>query len=232
MKPRILFVVTSHAAIGDTGQPTGLWLEELAAPYYVFRDEGYEVEVASTRGGKVPVDPKSRKAAGENSPSVERFLKDEKAGALLAKTPSIDTLDIARYAALFLPGGHGTMWDLPQSKALARAVVAMLDRGDVVAAVCHGPAGLVDARFDNGDPVVKGRKISAFTNSEEAAAGLAGEVPFLLETRLAELGAEIHKAPNFQPFAIADGNLITGQNPASAEKAAKLVIRQLKARHP
>lgn len=231
MKPVILFVVTSHATIGDTGKPTGLWLEELAAPYYAFIDAGYEVEIASIKGGKVPVDPKSQKSSGEGPPLVERFLKDEKASAQLANTPSIDTLKVTRYAALFLPGGHGTMWDLPESQTLARAIVSTLERGDVVAAVCHGSAGLVNARFENGEPVVKGREISAFTNSEEEAAGLAGEVPFLLETRLGELGARIHKAPDFQPLAVADGNLITGQNPASSEIVAKFVVKQLKLKY-
>lgn len=230
MKPVILFVVTSHATIADTSKPTGLWLEELAAPYYAFVDAGYGVEIASIKGGRVPVDPKSKKSIGENPPSVDRFLKDEKAKAKVANTPPIEALDVTRYSAVFLPGGHGTMWDLPGSAALALAIVSTLEKGNVVAAVCHGPAGLVNARFGNGEPVVKGRKISAFTNSEEEAAGLAGEVPFLLETRLRELGAELHKAPNFQPFAVADGNLITGQNPASAEKVAKLVIKQLKSK--
>lgn len=230
MEPVILFVVTSHATIGDTGKPTGLWLEELAVPYYAFMDAGYKVEIASVKGGKVPVDPKSQKSIGENSPAVERFLKDETAKAQVANTPSIDALDVSRYTAVFLPGGHGTMWDMPESKALASAIVSTLERGDVVAAVCHGSAGLVNARFENGVPVVKGREISAFTNSEEEAAGLAGEVPFLLETRLEELGAKIHKVPNFLPLAVADGNLITGQNPASSEKVAQFVIKHLKSK--
>lgn len=231
MEPMILFVVTSHATIGDTGRPTGLWLEELAAPYYAFIDAGYEVEIASIKGGKVPVDPRSQKPIGGNAPTVERFLKDAKASARLADNPSIDALDVSRYAVVFLPGGHGAMWDMPESKALARAIVSTLERGNVVAAVCHGSAGLVNARFENGEPVVKGREICAFTNSEEEAAGLAGEVPFLLETRLEELGARIHKAPNFQPLAVADGNLITGQNPASSEVVAKFVIRHLQSKY-
>lgn len=231
MEPVILFVVTSHATMGDTGKPTGLWLEELAAPYYVFTDAGYKVEIASIKGGKVPIDPNSQKSIGENSPAVERFLKDAKAKTQVANTPSIDALDISRYAVVFLPGGHGTMWDMPESKALARAIVSTLERGGVVAAVCHGPAGLVNARFGNGEPVVKGREITAFTNSEEEASGLAEEVPFLLETRLEELGARIHKVSNFKPLAVADGNLITGQNPASSEKVARFVIKYLESEY-
>jgi putative intracellular protease/amidase len=158
---------------------------------------------------------------------VERFLKDASAMQKLTNTPAVTKVDGSRYAAIFLPGGHGTMWDLPTNTSLATLLGHAMDEGKVVAAVCHGPSGLVAAKLKNGDPIVKGKKISAFTNEEEKAAGLTKEVPFLLETRLRELGAAYQKASKFQPFAVADGNLITGQNPASSEKVAELVIKTL-----
>lgn len=222
----ILFIVTSHTVLGNTGKPTGLWLEELAAPYYAFKDAGYEVEIVSIAGGEVPLDPRSLEGDAK-TPSVQRFLADGKAMALIRHSSPVQNVDVTRYAALFLPGGHGTMWDLPGSKALARVVSEAWNGGRVVSAVCHGPAGLVAAVDRNGDPIVKGRKVAAFTNSEEAAVGLTEAVPFLLETRLRELGAQVQTAPDFTPFAVADGRLVTGQNPASSEKVAKLVMQAL-----
>lgn len=223
----ILFIVTSHSMLGDTGKPSGLWLEEVSTPYYAFVDAGYEVEIASIAGGAAPIDPSSQKPVGENSPSVERFLKDEVAKNKLKNTFSINTVDQV-YDAVFLPGGHGTMWDFPDNKKLASIIGSTLDEGKIVAAVCHGPAGLLSAKLKNGDSVVKGKKVSAFTNEEEEVVGLTKVVPVLLESRLRELGAEYAKAEKFQPYAIADGNLITGQNPASSEKVAELVIEKLK----
>lgn len=227
---KILFVVTSAAFMGDTGEPTGLWFEELTTPYYAFVDAGAEVDIVSIAGGAVPIDPRSKKPLGENPASVDRFLRDPKAGAKIADTKAIAGVDASQYDAVFLPGGHGTMWDLPASTALAKTVVATLGRGGVVAAVCHGPAGLVSAKFDNGEPVVAGKRVAAFTNSEEVAAGLDKAVPFLLEDRLRALGAKLETAPDFQPLALRDGNLITGQNPASSEKVAELVLEALNER--
>jgi len=224
----ILFIVTSHAKIPNTGKNTGLWLEELTTPYYAFKDAGYRVEIASITGGVVPIDPSSQKTIGQNPTSVDRFLQDKEVLAAIKNTPAISKIDAKNYAAVFLPGGHGTMWDLPGSEKLAAIVSSTLESGRVVAAVCHGPAGLVSAKDKKGQPVVKGRQVSAFTNAEEEAAGLTKTVPFLLESRLRELGALVKTGPNFQAFAIADGNLITGQNPASSEKVATLVIERLK----
>ncbi len=224
----ILFVVTSHAMMGDTGQSTGIWFEELATPYYAFKDAGYDVQIASISGGAVPIDPNSQKTAGDNPASVDRFLSDQTAMLAINKTPAIGEVDTTGYAAVFLPGGHGTMWDLPESQELASVISSTLQDGRVVAAVCHGPAGLVSAVDGNGVPIVKGRTVSAFTNDEERAAGLTDTVPFLLETRLRELGANLQTAPNFEAFAVADGNLITGQNPASSQKVAELVVEHLK----
>jgi putative intracellular protease/amidase len=224
---KILFIVTSHSFINTTDNPTGLWLEELAVPYYIFCEAGYDVDIVSIAGGKVPIDPKSLNKIGDNSPSVDRFLKDDKAMAKITNSHAIDSANTNIYDGIFLPGGHGTMWDLPENLNLASIVSDALIDNRIVAAVCHGPAGLLSAKFANGESVVKGRRVSAFTNEEEEAVGLTKEVPFLLETRLHDLGAIIEKAPNFQPFAVVDGNLITGQNPASSEKVARLVIDSL-----
>lgn len=228
----ILFIVTSHALLGNSNEATGLWLEEFTTPYYAFIDAGYEVEIVSIKGGEVPVDPRSTQEAGENPVSVERFLKDRQAMEALKYTQPIDTVKTDKYAAVFLPGGHGTMWDLPDNKKLAKIISDTLADNRVVAAVCHGPAGLVSAVDDKGEPVVKNRKIAAFTNAEEKAAGLTDAVPFLLETRLRELGANFHKGPEFKSFAVSDNNLITGQNPASSEAVAKLVIQHLRQNKP
>ena len=226
--PRILIITTSAATMTGSDTPTGLWLEELTTPYYAFLDAGAEVTLASIAGGKVPVDPNSMKPAGENDASVERALKDAEFQALIADTPRFDRLDTSGFDAVVLPGGHGTMFDYPESEALAQLVSDFDAAGKVVAAVCHGPAGLVNARRADGTPVVAGRRVAAFTDSEERAVGLAEAVPFLLTTRLKELDARIEAGPDFEPFAIRDGNLVTGQNPASAEPIAKLVFQAIK----
>lgn len=225
--PRILIVATSAATMDDGHEPTGLWLEELTTPYYAFVDAGAEVTLASVAGGPIPIDARSVRPAGENDASVERYLGDAALQARVADTPAFTTLDAAGFDALFLPGGHGTMFDYPVSEALA-ALVERMDRdGRVVAAVCHGPAGLVAARKPDGSPFVAGRRVAAFTDSEERAVGLDKAVPFLLETRLKELGARHEAAPDFQPHALRDGRLVTGQNPASAVLVAELVLSAL-----
>ena len=222
---KVLIVLTSHAQMGATTEPTGFWLEEFTTPYYAFADAGAHVEIASIAGGRAPIDPRSLQLeAGKEPASVQRYLRDEPLQTKLAQTPAVASVATSEYDIVFLPGGHGTMWDLPTSVALADLVAATLQRGDVVGAVCHGPAGLVNARFKDGKPVVAGRKVAGFTNSEEKAVGLATVVPFLLETRLRELGGRYESGPDFQPFAVVDGNLVTGQNPASSEKAAELSI--------
>lgn len=230
MNPKILIITTSAATMGTSEDPTGLWLEELTTPWYAFVDAGADLTLASIAGGKIPVDPRSLKPAGENDASVERALKDATFQRLIAETPKFDTLDASAYDAILLPGGHGTMFDYPQNTALARLVADFDAAGKVVAAVCHGPAGLVGARKADGTPVVAGRRVAAFTDSEERAAGLDKAVPFLLETRLKELGARHESGPDFKPFALLGGNLVTGQNPASAEPLAKLVMEALAAR--
>ncbi|HYE00607.1 MAG TPA: type 1 glutamine amidotransferase domain-containing protein [Alphaproteobacteria bacterium] len=220
MAKTILMVLTSHGRI-DADHPTGFWFEEMAEPYMAFVEAGFAVDIASIAGGEPPADPRSLEAPLPDS--VARFRADPAAMAKLAATPALEAVDTARYDAIFLAGGHGTMWDFPESEALARAVAEGLAAGRVVAAVCHGPAGLVAARGADGRPAIAGRRVAGFTNGEEAAVGLTGAVPFLLEDRLKDCGGLYEKGPDFQPFAIADGTLVTGQNPASSLAVARLV---------
>ncbi|MGP9819398.1 type 1 glutamine amidotransferase domain-containing protein [Salinarimonas sp. NSM] len=225
---RILIVLTSHATLGTTGKPTGFFYEELAAPYYAFVDAGHAVEIASIAGGAPPADPSSLDADESKRPAaVRRLLADAAAMEALAGTPAIDAIDPSGYDAVFLPGGHGTMWDFPQSVALARAVSAIHARGGVVGAVCHGPAGLVGATRTDGRPLVEGLRVNGFTDAEEAAVGLTDVVPFLLESRLVAQGARFEKGGTFEPFAVRDGRLVTGQNPMSSERAAALMLEAL-----
>lgn len=225
---KILIILTSQATMGAGGAPTGVWLEELSTPYYAFIDAGIDVEIASIAGGKIPVDPHSLQAAGKNPASVERFLNDPKAMHQFEHSKKIEGTDVRRYAAVFLPGGHGTMWDMPDNATLAKLIGEAWAQGKVVAAVCHGPAGLVSARDGNGLPIVAGRRISAFTDAEEIAAGFANKVPFALESRLRNLGAKFESGPNFQPFAVRDGKLVTGQNPASSGEVARRTLEVLR----
>ncbi|WP_313127849.1 type 1 glutamine amidotransferase domain-containing protein [Stutzerimonas nitrititolerans] len=221
---KILMILTSHATMGDPSHATGVWFEELSTPYYAFVDAGAQVDLASIAGGKVPVDPHSMAIDGKNPASVERFLSDSHAMKKLESSVKVDQVDVNSYSAVFLPGGHGTMWDLPTSTHLAELLSKAWVGGKVVSAVCHGPAGLVNVDDGYGKPVVAGRRVAAFSNSEEDAVGLSQSVPFMLETRLRELGANYVSGPDFQAFAVRDGNLVTGQNPDSSEAVAKLVL--------
>ncbi|MGI9245930.1 MAG: type 1 glutamine amidotransferase domain-containing protein [Steroidobacteraceae bacterium] len=227
---KVLIVLTSHAQMGSTAEPTGFWLEEFTTPYYAFVDAGAEVTLASIRGGAAPIDPRSLQGDATRPASVQRYLQDDALRAALTQTTPVERTAAEAYDIVFLPGGHGTMWDLPQSEGLARLVAQTFERGDVVAAVCHGPAGLVTARTSDGKPLVQGRRVAGFTNGEERAVGLADVVPFLLESKLRELGGRYESGPDFQPFAIADGNLVTGQNPTSSTKAAELALEAARAR--
>ncbi|SDU07823.1 type 1 glutamine amidotransferase domain-containing protein [Stappia sp. ES.058] len=225
--PRILMIATSAATMAPSDEPTGVWLEELTTPYYAFRDAGAEVTLASIAGGAIPVDARSVKPRGENDATVERYYDDAELMEAASNTPRFDTLDVSGYDAVFLPGGHGTMFDYPKSDELARLVADTLDAGKIMAAVCHGPAGLVNAKRKDGTAILAGRKVAGFTDSEERAVGLDTSVPFLLETRLRELGSDYVCGPDFEPFAVRDGALVTGQNPASAGKTADLVLEAL-----
>jgi putative intracellular protease/amidase len=224
---KVAIIVTSHASMGDTGEKTGVWLEEFTTPYYHLRDAGLTVDVFSVSGGEIPVDPNSLQEDAKKEESVARYLKDEELQTTVKTTPSVDQLDLDGFDAVFFPGGHGTMWDYPTSGAVAEVVSQGLNAGKIIATVCHGPACLVNAKTKSGASVVKGRRVTGFSNSEEKAAGLTDVVPFLLETKLRELGGMYESVDDFQPFAVRDGDLITGQNPASAKKVADSLIEAL-----
>lgn len=222
----ILFIVTSQALLGTTGEPTGIWLEELTTPYYMFKGAGYDVEIASVQGGEIPVDPRS--LTDEDKPeSVVKYEGDETLQQAVKNSAPTNQVDPSKYAAVFFPGGHGTMFDFPNNEMLAGVINDVLARDGVVGAVCHGPAALVGVNGPDGEPIVKGKKLSVFTDAEEGAVGLTEVMPFALETRLRELGADIVKADNFVAQAVRDGNLVTGQNPASSADVARLMIEAL-----
>ncbi|MBI3775544.1 MAG: type 1 glutamine amidotransferase domain-containing protein [Gammaproteobacteria bacterium] len=227
MNKRVLMIVTSNAKLGDSGKATGIWAEELAVPYYAFIDAGLSVELASPKGGAVPFDPASIKPKGENGAQVERFLADAGAQRRCAATLTTAQVDAASFDALFFPGGHGTMWDLPKDPGVTLCVESAFRADKIIAAVCHGPAGLVTAKRADGKSIFHGKRINAFTNAEETAAGLTQVVPFALETRLREQGGLFEKADNWHAFAVRDGNLITGQNPMSSALVAQHVLEAL-----
>jgi putative intracellular protease/amidase len=218
----ILMVVTSHGAV-DEEHPTGLWFEEFAVPYALFRKAGYAVTIASPKGGDVPIDPLSLDA-------YEATPDNETAKAALQNTHRLDPgLKGSDFDAVFFPGGHGTMFDLPDNSEVQRLVTGFVQEGKVLAAICHGPACLVGATLPGGSPLVKGRKLTAFTDQEEREVKLDGKMPFLLETRLRELGAEFVAAANWEDHVVVDGRLVTGQNPQSSASAAQAVLQQLSA---
>lgn len=228
MTSRILMIVTSNARMGDTGKPTGLWAEELAVPYYALVDAGAEVTLASPAGGPTPIDPGSLKPVGQNDPVVERFLADAALQTRIATTSKAADWDGAQFDAVFFPGGHGTMWDLPNDAGVTRAVERVFAARKLIASVCHGAAGLVTALRPDGQSIVKDLRVNAFTDAEEIAVGLEKVVPFLLESRLRELGGKFEGAANWQPFAIRDGQLITGQNPQSSHLVALELLAALR----
>jgi putative intracellular protease/amidase len=224
---RILMVLTSSDRMEPTGKPTGVWAEELAEPFYTLTGAGAEVTLASTVGGPVPIDPGSIQPHGQNEPVIDRMLQDEALQRGITHTRRVDELSMKDFDAVFFPGGHGTMWDLPKSEGVRRLVEEADAQGKVIAAVCHGAAGLVTALRPDGEPVIAGKRINGFTDSEERAAGLANVVPFLLESRLRTLGARFENGPDWQPYAVRDGHFVTGQNPRSSRRVAELVIEAL-----
>ncbi|HQT87166.1 MAG TPA: type 1 glutamine amidotransferase domain-containing protein [Acidiphilium sp.] len=225
----ILIVTTSHSAIPGAAEPTGVWFEELAAPYYAFIDAGASVTIASIAGGAVPIDGRSLTESPLPA-TVTRFQNDTKAMHAMTHSKPITNLDPAPFDAIFLPGGHGTMWDLPGNKALGIAITRFDAAGKIVAAVCHGPAAFAGLKGADGADFIKGRSITCFTDSEERAVKLDDKVPFLLETTLREQGAKISTGADFAPHVIADRNLLTGQNPKSSAPLADAVIKALNAR--
>jgi putative intracellular protease/amidase len=223
---KVLVVLPSHDQLGNTGQKTGFWLEEFTDPYYKFIDSGYEVTIASPRGGKPPVDPKSTQKENQ-SESTKRFERDKSAQEKLENTLALSQVSASDYDTLFLPGGHGPMWDLSSDENMKKIVEDFYSDKKIVSAVCHGPAGLLQATDRNGNSILKGKKITGFTNNEESAVGLTKTVPFSLENRMKELGGKFEKGQDFKPFIVSDGQLITGQNPKSALPAAEKVVEIL-----
>ena len=223
---KILMVLTSHDQLGDTGRKTGFWLEELAAPYYVFKDAGAEVVLASPKGGRPPLDPKSNEP-GFQTDQTRRFEADPEANAALANTVRLDGASHDGFDAVFYPGGHGPLWDLAEDPASVRLIEATLQAGKPVTLVCHAPGVLRHAKTPDGKPLVEGRNVTGFTNTEEEAVGLTEVVPFLVEDELKRHGGKFSKLSDWAPYVVADGLLITGQNPASSGPAAERLLQQL-----
>ena len=223
---KILIVLTSHDTLGNTGRKTGFWLEELAAPYYVFKEAGAQLTLASPKGGQPPLDPKSNDTAFQTD-ETKRFEADAEAKAALANTVPLNSVSYEQYDAVFYPGGHGPLWDLAEDKHSIALIENTLNAGKPVALVCHAPGVLRHAKKPDGSPLVAGKKVTGFTNTEEEAVGLTDVVPFLVEDELVKHGGSFSKVADWQPYSIRDGLLITGQNPASSASAAKDLIALL-----
>ena len=224
---KVLMVLTSHDQLGDTGLKTGFWLEEFAAPYYVFKDAGAEVVLASPAGGQPPLDPKSELPDFQTD-MTRRFNADPDAQRALANTVKLDTVSSKDFDAVFYPGGHGPLWDLAESKTSIQLIQSFERSGKPISFVCHAPGVLRHVMAADGAPLVKGRRVTGFTNGEEAAVELTDVVPFLIEDEFQSLGGLYEKGPDWAPFVIEDGKLITGQNPASSEGVAKALVARLK----
>lgn len=223
---KIVMVLTSHSELGNTGKKTGFWLEEFAAPYYVFKDAGAEVVLASPAGGQPPLDPKSDLPDFQTE-LTHRFKADPAAQQALANTVKLDSVRADDFDAVFYPGGHGPLWDLAGSSTSIALIEAFERAGKPVSFVCHASGVLRHVKTASGEPLVKGRKVTGFTNGEEEDVGLTNVVPFLVEDELIALGAKYAKGPDWAPFVVEDGKLITGQNPASSEAVAKALITRL-----
>src|SRR5271165_842379 len=222
---KILMVLTSHDQLGNTGRKTGFWLEEFAAPYFVFRDAGIDLTLASPKGGQPPLDPKSDQPENQ-TPAMSRFKQDERAKKELSQTVKLETIISEDYDTVFYPGGHGPMWDLAESAASIALIESFYNSGKPVALVCHSPGVLHRVTY-KGAPIVKGKRVTGFANSEEEEVHLTNVVPFLVEDELKRLGGIFEKAPNWQPFSIVDGRLITGQNPASSTVSAQALLKMV-----
>ena len=222
---KILMVLTSHDELGNTGKKTGFWLEEFAAPFYVFKDAAAQITLASPKGGQPPLDPKSD-APDAQTEATKRFKADSAAQNELAHTVKLSSVSAGDFDAVFYPGGHGPLWDLAEDADSIKLIETMHGAGKPVALVCHAPAALRHPKA-NGEALVRGKKVTGFTNTEEAAAQLTDVVPFLVEDMLRSNGGQYSKVADWQVHVVSDGNLITGQNPASSEGAAREVLRQL-----
>jgi putative intracellular protease/amidase len=223
MTAKILFIATSHDKLGETGNKTGVWLEEIATPYYIFKEAGATITIASPNGGQVPLDPKSQSIMVATS-ATKRFLKDPEAMNFLSTSILLEEVRADDFDVVFLPGGHGPLWDIAGNKIVKQLLEAFNNENKPIAAVCHGVVGLLSVQNDKGELLIKGKQLTGFSNSEEESAGLVGVVPVLLETELLSQGALYRKGANYVSFVVVDGNIITGQNPASSGDLAKKII--------
>lgn len=221
---KILVVLTSHDQLGQTGKKTGFWLEEFAAPYYVFKDAGADITVASPKGGQPPLDPKSDDPSAQTD-ATRRFKDDKAAQAVLAGTHKLQDVSAGDLDAVFYPGGHGPLWDLAEDPSSIALIEATLAAGKPVAAVCHAPGVLRHVKSPDGKPLVQGKSVTGFSNAEEEAVGLTQVVPFLVEDMLKKNGGDYSKGDDWQPHVVTDGLLITGQNPASSESVAHALLK-------
>jgi putative intracellular protease/amidase len=224
---KILMVLTSHDRLGDTGKKTGFWLEEFAAPYYALKDAGAEITLASPKGGQPPLDPKSDEPDAQTD-ATRRFKADEAAQTALASTQRLSDVRADDFDAVFYPGGHGPLWDLAEDRASIALIEAFAKADKPIGAVCHAPAVFRHVKGADGDFLIKGRKVTGFTNSEEEGVGLTEVVPFLLEDMLKANGGDYSRGEDWRPHVVTDGKLVTGQNPASSEGAAEALLRLLK----
>lgn len=225
---KVLIVLTSHDQLGNTGQKTGFWLEELAAPYYVFKDAGYQITLASPKGGQPPLDPKSS-APDQQTDATRRFQTDDEAQHALANTVKLATVSANDFDAVFYPGGHGPLWDLAESTESSTLIEGFIANNKPVALVCHAPGVLRHVKTADGRPLVEGKKVTGFTNAEEAGVELTDVVPFLVEDELKAKGGVYSKGPDWETYIVQDGLLITGQNPASSAAAAQRLVQSLSA---
>jgi len=224
---KILMVLTSHNQLGNTGKPTGFWLEEFAAPYYVFRDAGLNITLASPQGGQPPLDPKSDEPDAQTD-DTRRFRHDTDAQKRLANTEKLATIRAEDFDAVFYPGGHGPLWDLAEDEHSITLIEQFWAAGKPVAAVCHAPGVLRKVKKPDGSPLVKGKRVTGFTNSEEDGVGLTAIVPFLVEHELKKAGGLFERTDDWGEYAVVDGHLVTGQNPASSAVAAEELLKLLK----
>lgn len=224
---KVLFVLTSHDQLGNTGEKTGFWIEEFAAPYYLLRDKGFEITIASPKGGQPPIDPKST-LEDFKTPATERFNNDEETQAILSETIKLENVDQTNFDAIFYPGGHGPLWDLAEDKYSIALIESFYKNNKIVAAVCHAPAVFKHTKKADGSALVSGEKVTGFTNTEEEAVQLTDIVPFLVEDMLKENGGIYSKGTDWSPYAVENELLITGQNPASSVLVAELLLKKLK----
>lgn len=223
---KVLMVLTSHSELGDTGKKTGFWIEEFAAPYYVLNDAGVDITIASPKGHQPPIDPASTTEDAQTG-ATRRYYSDKELQEKLANSVKLEDIDSEDYDAVFYPGGHGPLWDLANDLKSISLIEEFNDQKKPMAFVCHAPGVLANVE-DHKEPLVRGKNVTGFTNSEEEAVGLTNVVPFLVEDKMNQLGANYSKAGDWESYVLVDGRLITGQNPASSEEAARELLKMLK----